>query len=188
MFNTHKHRTPFLKYCSVLFLVIIVSACQTLDTTQYWPDDIPDRKNFIPSYLEKRNIKTVDPEVLNQHLVWVIRFYHGTTIYPNGWNNASAMLLASIEDPAVKEAVAQDLHQLGIKIVNEWAHENELRNINSTNIATWGSALRTAAQRNDQIGFLEKINNDVDLLIARQLKTEDINYERYYPEQEFDDF
>lgn len=167
---------------------MLVSGCQTLDTSKHWPDDVPDRSIFVKAYMEKRNMESVEPHVLDNHLIWIIRFYRGTIIYPNGWNQASEMLLASVDDKKSRKRIAKKINKLGIKIANEWAQENEFRNINSTNIATWGSALRTSAERDDQEGFLAKIDDDVDALVERQLSPLDISYERYYPSDDFDDF
>lgn len=170
------------------FVVFALSACQTLDTQKHWPDDIPKRSIFVKDFLKKKNLKKADSAILDDHLIWVIRFYHGTVIYPNGWNRASKMLLASVDDEKTKKIVSKKISKLGIRIVNEWAQDNVDRNINSANIATWGSALKTSADRNDQIGFLNKIEADVEDLISRKLSTNDISYSRYYPEDDYDSF
>lgn len=171
-----------------LGVLMFISGCQTLDTSKYWPNDIPDRSIFVKAYMDKRNLESVDPRVLDSHLIWIIRFYHGTVIYPNGWNQASEMLLASVDEKQLKKEISIKINELGIKIANEWAQENEFRNINNTNIATWGSALRTSAERDDQEGFIAKIDADVDALVERRISPSDISYERYYPADDFDDF
>lgn len=177
-----------VKLLFAISVLVVLSACHTIDTSKNWPNDLPDRRIFVNDYLKRHNVKKVDPRVLDNHLIWIIRFYHGTAIYPNGWNHASALLLASVEGEQKKRIVEQKTHNLGILMVNEWAQENGIRNIVNSNIATWGSALRTAAERDDQINFLNKVKMDVEALIARQLKPSDISYERYYPEEQYDNF
>jgi hypothetical protein len=52
----------------------------------------------------------------------------------------------------------------------------------------WGNALRTAAEQNEQLAFVDKIEDDVDALLIKQLTSEDIVRERYYPVEDYDDF
>jgi len=134
-----------LKNISTIILLLVLTACNTLTTGQNWPSDVPDREIFVQKFLEHRKLKTADPKVIEAHLVWIVRFYHGTLIYPNGWNRASERFLASIDTQQEKEKMAPRLYDLGIQIANEWARDNEIRRINSMNVATWGSALRTSA-------------------------------------------
>jgi len=77
---------------------------------------------------------------------------------------------------------------LGIDIANEWAQDNVVRKINSSNVATWGSALRTSAETNDQSSFISDVERDVQLLLSGKLEPSEINYERYYPAEDYDDF
>lgn len=188
MLNTSILVAKKKKLFFTIIIAITLSACQTLDTEKHWPDDIPKRSIFVKNFLKKKNIKKADSAVLDDHLIWIIRFYHGTVIYPNGWNRASKMLLASVDGEKNKKIVSRKIHKLGIRIVNEWAQDNVDRNINSANIATWGSALKTSAERNDQLGFLKKIEADVEDLISRKISTNDISYIRYYPEEDYDSF
>lgn len=180
--------TVIYKRLILIVLALFLSACQTLDTSKDWPNDVPDRKLFVDDYLQKRGLKKADPQKLNAHLGWIVRFFQGTVIYPNGWNRASEMLLASIEDPDTEQLANQKINDLGIRIAMEWAQDNGIRKINSTNIATWGSALRRSAEVNDQIEFLNKIDNDVEGLISGKLNFNDITYERYYQDEDFDSF
>jgi len=169
-------------------LVFLVSACTTAPSDSNWPSDIPDRKIFVDAYLENRDIKTAPSSAIENHLVWIVRFYQGTVLYPNGWNRVSERFLASINTSKDKGAMATRLEQLGIRISNEWAQDNGVRQINSSNVATWGSALRTAAERDDQRNFIAAVERDVELLIEGSLKSNQIDYQRYYPEEDYDNF
>lgn len=177
-----------VKLVLTLAALLITSACQTLDTASSWPDDLPNRSIFVKDFLQKQNVKSVSPSALEEHLIWIVRFYQGTILYPNGWNRASSKFIESVEGERKKRIVAKKMHELGILIVNEWAQENEVRNIDSTNIVTWGSALKTAAERGNQINFLNSVETDVKALISHRIKSSAINYERYYSEEDYDNF
>jgi len=176
-------RTIFL-----IALLVSLAGCATSVSDKKWPTDVPERKIFVDGYLKNRGLTKAEPKVLNAHLVWVVRFYQGTVLYPNGWNNVSNRFLNSIKETKDRDAMATRLYTLGIDIANEWAQDNVVRKINSSNVATWGSALRTSAETNDQNEFISAVERDVDLLLKGSLKPSEIKYERYYPEEDYDDF
>ena len=172
----------------LIALTFFLTACQTITTSNEWPDDVPARKIFVNAYYQKRNVTKVEDKVMNQHLSWIIRFYQGTVIYPNGWNKVSQLFLDSMPNDEHRKKMEQRIYKLGIDIANEWAQDNQFRNINSSNMVTWGSALRTAAERQDHDNFISQVESDVRDLISRKLSSQSINYERYYPDQDYDDF
>lgn len=171
---------------SLLFLVL--TACTTLGGQKTWPENLPPRQVFVDGYLSKRNLSTVEDAVLDAHLVWIKRFYQGTLVYPNGWNRASRLFLESVDSEHTRTELQNKLYALGIEIAIEWAQSNEIRLINSANIATWGSAMQTAAEHGDHSAFVNKVESDVTALIAKTLQASEIRYERYYPEEDYDNF
>jgi len=177
-----------LRLSLVMLIALFMAACATKSSDENWPSDLPERKLFVDAYLENRNIDEASSAAIENHLVWIIRFYQGTVLYPNGWNRVSDRFLASIENTKAKAAMKQRLEKLGVRIANEWAQDNDVRLINSTNVATWGSALRTAAETNDQINFVIAVEKDVELLIEGLLQSNEIEYQRYYPEEDYDNF
>ncbi len=177
-----------LRLSLVILIALFTAACATNSSNENWPGDLPERKIFVDAYLENRGIDEATSTAVENHLVWIIRFYQGTVLYPNGWNRVSDRFLASIENTQVKNSMTQRLEKLGIRIANEWAQDNDVRRINSTNVATWGSALRTAAETNDQINFVTAVEKDVELMIEGLLKSSEIDYQRYYPEEDYDNF
>ena len=172
----------------VLKLLILLSACQTYKLDDEWPNDIPPRKIFVKGFLEKRDLTQADDAQLSYHLGWIKKFYQGTTLYPNGWLSASEQFIATINSKNEKKSVAKRLQNLGIAIGNEWAQDNSIRLINNTNMITWASAMRTAAERNKHSVFLDKVEKDVQALLNEELTSRDIKYERYFEEESFDDF
>ncbi len=173
---------------SIILLLLVLSGCNTVINDNNWPSDIPSKKVFVDGYLNNRNIGSADPKVLDTHLSWIVRFYKGTVLYPNGWNRVSERFLASIDTAKNKKEMATRLRSLGVSIANEWAQDNNVRKINSANVAVWGSALRTSAERNDQQDYISKIEQDVKALIDGTLRANEISYERYYQSEDYDNF
>jgi len=178
---------PLLNLSLILALLTLIG-CSTLATKKNWPADLPNRKIFVDAFLDNRQISFAEPEAIEAHLVWIVRFYHGTILYPNGWNRVSELFIASIDKRKNKQRMAKRIRALGILIANEWSQDNDIRRINSTHVATWGSALRTAAERDDQSDFIAKVESDAKALIDGSLESEEIDYERYYPSEDYDNF
>lgn len=172
----------------LLGLLFFVTACQSLSSRPAWPTDLPPRQIFVDAYLENRSLDRVESAVLENHLIWIQRFYNGTLLYPNGWNQATKQFLQTISNSRTKKEVEQRMYALGIEIANEWAQDNHQRNIDNTNVAIWGSALREAADRNDHLAFIRKVEEDVAKLIAREISASEIDYERYYPDEDYGNF
>ena len=177
-----------LRTSSLIFLLSILAGCTTVATDHKWPSDVPARKIFVDAFFDKRDLDSADSKILESHLVWIVRFYKGTVLYPTGWNRVSDRFLASINEPAEKERMTKRLRSLGISIANEWAQDNNIRKINSANVSVWGSALRTSAEQGDQKNYISKVEKDVEDLIKGDLTSNQINYERYYPSEDYDDF
>lgn len=191
LFNFEKHANLLartIRSASLIGLLIILTACQTYRLDSKWPPQMPPRQVFIDDYLQKHGVSSAKDSDIAYHLSWVKRFYQGTTLYPVGWLSASERYLKSITSEQERQDVDRRLVKLGVKIVNEWAQGNKIRRINSSNIATWASAMRNAAETQQQLAFLGKVERDVSLLINKELLTTDIRYERYFEEESYDDF
>ncbi|MBL4671978.1 MAG: hypothetical protein JKX81_06925 [Arenicella sp.] len=178
---------PFSNLSIVLTLLLLVG-CNTLAAKKIWPTNLPERNIFVDAFLDNRQINFAEPEVIEAHLIWIVRFYQGTILYPNGWNRVSERFIASIDKQKVKKRMAKRVQALGILIANEWSQDNGIRRINSTHVATWGSALRTSAERADQSEYITKVEYDVKALIDGSLEPKKIDYERYYPSEDYDNF
>ena len=177
-----------LQKASIVLLLLMIAGCNTISTDRKWPADLPKRSIFVDEYLGSRQLKTADARLIEMHLSWIVRFYQGTILYPNGWNRVSERFLASIERKKDRKKMAKRIRALGILIANEWAKDNNVRQINNSNVAVWGSALQTSASRNDQSAYIDQIERDVEAIIARRLKSSEIRYERYYPPEDYDNF
>jgi hypothetical protein len=186
--ENHKNMQKLFLNSLVVLLLLIIAGCTTLATKKNWPAEIPTRKIFVAEFLNNRQLKVADPQVIEAHLIWIVRFYQGTVLYPNGWNNISERFIASIDKPKDKKKMAKRVRALGILIANEWAQDNNVRRINNTHVSTWGSALRTSAERSDQSEYISKVEYDAKGLIDGSLEANQINYQRYYPSEDYDSF
>jgi len=178
----------FIKILIVCLISISLSACSTIKKDNDWPTNIPSRKIFVDAYHHQVS-KGTNTSNLNTHLTWVKRFYRGLSIYP-GWNDMTELVLESLADEPIKiqNNTAQRLSDLGKKICIEWAQSNDSRNIDSANINTWGVALRKSVKQKQIFSFLTQVEKDVDDLIARELDIRSITSDRYYPDEDYDDF
>lgn len=178
-------KCPSLALLSLILLLL--SGCQTIDSTNNWPANIPDRQLFVDDYNE--SIDAGEKVIkLEPHLTWIKRFYQGTVLYPQGWIKVSDLVLASLNSKKDVDNVAPRLAQLGFDISSEWAKANSIRKINSANIIVWANGLRTAANEGNQLDFLGKVEQDVAALIQGELDASDIIRSRYFPPEDFDDF
>ena len=187
MHKSTRNPTKSSSIASVILILLVLSGCQTIDTTSNWPSNLPDRQLFVDEYNKSFNAGENFIE-LEPHLSWIKRFYQGTVLYPQGWLKVSDTVLDSLTSVQDKNNVAPRLNDLGFKISNEWAKDNAVRKITSSNIIVWGGGLRTAAKEGSQLDFLNKVEQDVDAMLRGELKAEDIQRTRYFPPEDFDDF
>ena len=179
---------PFSKLLILCLISISLSACYSIRTNDDWPTNIPSRKIFVDAY-HQQAAQGNNSSDLNTHLTWVKRFYRGLSIYP-GWNDMTKLVLDNLADEPIdiQNNTAQRLSDLGKKICIEWAQSNDSRNIDSANINTWGVALRKSVKQKQIFPFLAQVEKDVDALIARELDIRAITSDRYYPDEDYDDF
>ena len=171
----------------LLMLCVQLAACSIHTDFEHWPADIPHRKLFVDAFNRQQAANNAH-ENLASHLRWIKRFYHGTVVYPMGWNRMTEILLNMVEPAEQHEKIKTRMHELGIRISIEWAQDNSVRKINSMAVATWGDALRTASELNQQSKFITKVEQDVEALINDRLELKQIKRERYYPPEDYDNF
>lgn len=170
-----------------LLTIMLLTSCATGVSKDEWPSDMPARNIFVKTYHEQYAAGTNDNSLEN-HLKWVKRFYQGSIIYPIGWNQMTESVLASVDSISRKIGIRPRLRELGLKICIEWAQKNDVRKINSSAVAAWGNALRTAAVNNQQELFISRVEADVAALLDGKLDTAQITRERYYPAEDYDNF
>ena len=175
----------FLPLC--FLLTVALSACVTSVSKDDWPTNLPERRLFSEAWEQQFAAGSVSSD-LNSHLVWILRFYQGSVLYPIGWNDMTESVLESLEPGPRRDEMQQRLYDLGLAISVEWAQDNGKRLIDSNAVAVWGNALRTAVEQGEQFEFVSKIEIDVEALLKKQLQLSEIERERYYPPQDYDNF
>ena len=83
------------------------------------------------------------------------------------------------------EEVRQRLFHLGGRIGSEWAKPNAVRRLNTRNAAVWRDALIESINQGELDDYIDRVETDVESLLAGELSKEDIFFERYYID-EFD--
>jgi len=182
--------TPLARYLKLIVPLaasLFLVACVTPVSQDDWPSSLPPRTLFEESWEQQRNAGT-NSLPLNQHLVWIVRFYQGSILYPIGWNDMTESVLASLDSEQLKKRIATRLYDLGVDISIEWAQDNSKRKIDSNAVAVWGNALRTAVENKEQELFIGKIEKDVADLLGGKLNKREISRDRYYPPQDYDNF
>lgn len=184
-----KHLQHYFRLISLIFMALIVSACQTSKLSTDWPKDLPPLKIFVDTHAEQSKRGTNDSNI-ESHLIWVKRFYKGSIIYPTGWNDMVATITESFPPEQSDNSLLakRKLEELGLRICLEWAQSNDKRKIDSSNIAIWGSALRTSVERQEQLKFIAIVEPDIDNLINGKLSRQEITLDRYYPPEDYDNF
>ncbi|MBT5559241.1 MAG: hypothetical protein HOJ88_05050 [Proteobacteria bacterium] len=184
------HRTnKGLMFRLTVFILLLSSLAGCISappTTADWPSNLPPRELYETAWAQD----TANQEVqsLNAYLRWVLRFYQGWPVYDYGWLDITRDVLASIQEPAEKESVAEQLIEMGQLISLEWSKDSPDRYIRTPTISTWGDALREAIEREEVQALTIRLFEDIDKLANQQISITDITLERYYDTEEEDFF
>ena len=162
--------------CQILSgLIILFQGCVAPNET-LWPANIPQREYFDSTYARDRENQLVQTKA--DYLRWVLSFYEGTLIAPNGWLDLQAVVL-EMADPKDRLELGNRLTTLGRLISGEWAKENDKRVIDSRMLSLWGSIMQLVYDPRIQGQAVSLIERDVKALLDRQLTPEAIVDERY---------
>ena len=165
---------------------LLLGACAGLrGGAEAWPQTLPPAAFFVDVY-------EADPQLqgeqsLEDYLYWVQAFYTGTPLYPRGWNDLVADQLAVTGDGDTARRRERQLYRLGRDIAAEWAKANSVRRVDNRHLAVWGAAAGRAIDDGNVDATLGRIRQDLELLLSRQLRPDDIEPARY-PAQDPDDW
>ena len=171
-----------------LALCLLLSACAGpwSKNAQHWPDQLPPRSHYVNAYESDTRIHPL--QTREHYLRWIVNFYQGTLWYRNGWNELVPDLLAEAETEQQARDWERKLHKLGRDISTEWAKNKNYRRIHNCQLSVWGNAASKAIAEEEVEATIERIEQDVEALIAGELAPEAISAERYFPEDQDDVF
>ena len=172
-----------MKIHYLLPLLVLISACTTINQHAPWPAQLPPQAFFVDYYQQDVDNQQVMSE--QRYLRWVQRFYLGWELYPRGWLQTMKELIQSLPTLNEQDRARQLMTALGQAVAAEWAKNGRYRVINTRHLSLWGNALSRAIVDKQQIQTLEKITQDVDDLLAKRLSPKQIRKDRYYTEMPF---
>jgi hypothetical protein len=165
----------------------LLSACSTRMTQQaHWPKDIPSREFFVAHY-ESDSVNK-QQETVEEYLLWVVRFYHGWELYSNGWNKVTEDSLYGVKDPALAKEIRTKMGMIGETIACEWPKNKKDRRILTRHIVVWGNALVESIKRGEELNLINRVLADARGLVGDQVAIDDVNAERYFPQDKDDVF
>lgn len=173
-----------LRSVLVVSTLVLLSACSNLK--DQWPDQVPNRSLFIKAYNADTQNKQIQTQ--EEYLLWIQRFYMGWEIYRNGWLKVTNQLTEQTADDQDKKIIEKKMQQIGLKISCEWAKKSRHRKIFTRHVSIWGNALLESLDRNEPLLLIDKVNADVDALLAHKLQPKTITENRYYPQDENNPF
>lgn len=188
MFRKKTSPTPLIHLAYLLVCVNFLSAC--INTTHQprtvWHDSLPPKQYFVNKYYSLPEAKKITE--VDNHLIWIKRFYLGSPLYAKGWLDVTQLVTDSLDNLKLKQRMENRMTTLGKNIATEWALDNSVRKINTHNMVTWGNALLKSIELEQQIKLISLIEKDVALLMDSQLESKQINSERYYATEDYDNF
>lgn len=169
----------------LLFLVFIISlqgcAISTVNQT-VWPTELPPQSYFEDQY--GQDAINANYQAIDQYLIWVMRFYQGWELYPNGWNKVTDDLLFSIKEPEIAQEIEEKMTEIGLLISGEWAKNNETRMINTRHVSIWGNALLKSIEQGETMAIINRVHDDVEDLLAKRISASVITENRFYSEED----
>ncbi len=142
-----------------------------------WPEHIPPKSYYERLY--DNDIADRAAQTKIEYLTWVIRFYLGWEGFPQGWRDISRETTDTVP-PERRAVVRNKFSRLGKIISGEWAKNSASRVIFTGTVAAWGDALFEASEREEVEALLDRVGEDVENLLARQLDPGAITLDRYY--------
>ncbi len=181
-----KFAQPF-RLVALLALALTLFACTShRAVNNTWPERMPSRAYFVDTY----EADTVNKQIQTQdeYLTWVLRFYKGWELYRRGWIKMSDELVAQVHDPEQVSEIRYKIDRIGRLVSGEWAKKSNTRTIYLRHVSIWGNALLESLDRDQALPLINRVNQDVDDLLAHKIKPDVITADRYFPANEDDPF
>lgn len=95
-----------------------------------------------------------------EHMEWVRAFYEGKRFPPvPGWQKREAHLLGKHAPHTLRHA----LHETGRVLASEWAKDNAVRKVSTTDLQSWGKRFEGAASDPEALmAALDEVRAEVE--------------------------
>jgi len=180
---------PLIRLMAVVILATSLFACSSTKIARQadaWPSDMPSRAYFLKIYNADETNKKIQSQ--EDYLTWIVRFYSGWELYRRGWIKMTDELVAQVKDPSQEKEIRQKVDRIGRLVSGEWAKKSDTRTIYLRNVSIWGNALLESLDRDEALPLINRVNQDVDDLLAHKISADIITAERYFPPDEDDPF
>ena len=169
-------------------LIATLFGCSTTQRTTQdnWPERMPSRAYFVKVYEADKINKKIQTQ--DEYLTWVVRFYNGWELYRRGWIRMTDELVAQVKDPAQVDEIRYKIDRIGRLVSGEWAKKSDTRTIYLRHVSIWGNALLESLDRNEALPLINRVNKDVDDLLAHKITPDVITADRYFAPDEDDPF
>lgn len=151
-----------------------------------WPSAMPSRAYFLKVYEADKVNKQIQTE--EEYLTWIVRFYSGWELYRRGWIKMTDELVAQMKDPTQVDEIRYKIDRIGRLVSGEWAKKSDTRTIYLRHVSVWGNALLESLDRDQALPLINRVNQDVDDLLAHRINSDVITAERYFPVDKDDPF
>lgn len=154
----------------------LLTACAGIGTAASWPESLPARSHFVEQY--QQDAANHRFQSREDYLTWVVRFYEGSLMTPQGWQDLTEFLLDDLPESEAR-AVRLKRRELGMLIAAEWAKANDVREIDTQMLALWGSVMQEESLPRYRLAALDQILDDVQAILAGGLASDAVTRIRY---------
>jgi hypothetical protein len=178
-----------IRFPAILILVSSLFACSSnkiVRQADIWPNAMPSRAYFLKVYDADEANKKIQTQ--EEYLTWIVRFYSGWELYRRGWIKMTDELVAQVKDPAQVKEIRYKIDRIGRLVSGEWAKKSDTRTIYLRQVSIWGNALLESLDRDQALPLINRVNQDVDDLLAHRINADIITAERYFPADKDDPF
>jgi hypothetical protein len=179
----------FTRLMAIAILASSLFACSSNKIARQadaWPDGMPSRAYFLKVYEADEANKKIQTQ--EEYLTWIVRFYKGWELYRRGWIKMTDELVAQVDDPHQIKEVRYKVNRIGRLVSGEWAKRSDTRTIYLRHVSIWGNALLESLDRDQALPLINRVNQDVDDLLAHRITADIITAERYFPVDKDDPF
>lgn len=138
---------------------------------------VPDHEYFAAAY--RADSANLAYQTEEQYFTWITRFYGGSDLYPFGFQDVAATVLAG-SHPDQYPGLQKKLEDVGRRMAAEWAKDKRsLKKVTTAMLSVWGEAIRAAVAADRREEIIDLISADITGLVSGKLPREEIEPPRY---------